>query len=330
MRGRTAVTLFLSILVLAAGTPGAALAGENIKFQVNTLRVDCDAGGLIQPALETDFVKPFAEDSTTIPPAAQLVIEFEGACVGDVFIERDDVILRGLGPDAAIVGEIVVLGAAKVRLEHFTQRDSEGHGIGVTRGGSIIVEDVRVRDNAGNGLSIYDHSAAWVIDSSFVGNRYSGIAMWGHASLKQSGGLRANENGFIGVFVNTGSAWDWLPTARELVTEANDNAVAGVALQFGATGWAENLTARRNGFAGLFLYASTLEARNVDLAGNSYGPRRAELVARSRLRQRGGQLLRRLRRPGYAGQSRGPRHPRQHDRAGPRRGVGLDHRLRLA
>lgn len=76
--------------------------------------VDCARGDRINAALAS-------EDTP-------LVIEFSGACAEDVRIARDDVTLRGIFADAAIIGApaaavpapaVSVSGTKRVSLEHF-------------------------------------------------------------------------------------------------------------------------------------------------------------------------------------------------------------------
>lgn len=236
MKAQFACFLFaLTLLVPAlakAQPPGPVL---------RTVQVDCAAGGTLAKALAL--------------PAHRLVIEISGACFGDVVIDRDRVTLQGVGADAALVGDpaapgpgLLVSGASEVNVTTLTIRGGDVFGIAVRRNGEVRLDRVRVVDTPLIGLLVDQGSSAVMIDSALLDLPLFGAAVFGASGLTVQGTNEFSGNGEVGLLLSDGGN---VHTQGVGLVIANDNGIAGIALQAGATGLFASVQARRNGFAGV-------------------------------------------------------------------------------
>ena len=193
-----------------------------------TIVVNCDKGDSINEALEER--------------ADKLIIKIRGTCQEDVVIERDDVTLRGVGPDATVVAEygpaIWVVAVSRITLENLTVSGGYGPGpyaSGIFLEGSsgVFVSNVTAKENK-YGLRSQGSSLT-VEDSNFVRN-IMGLHLNSGSSVVFDGEeINIHENSRVGLVVGPGSALGtrWSPGPRVLV---NDNNI-GIQFQLNSEAW---------------------------------------------------------------------------------------------
>jgi|GEM_PF-2634918 len=229
----SALVPFVGPLILEAQPPGPV---------TRTKRVDCDSGGDLAAALAL--------------PAQKLVIEISGTCLGDLRIERDHVTLRGVTPGATVEGDpsipgptIFLLGARDVNLEDLTITGDVA-GVALRRAAEAQLLRVQITQTAAVGLQIEQASSVVFVDSASTGHGAFGLAVFGESGLTVQGSANLSGNGAFGLLMSDGAS---LHTQGVGQMVANDNGIAGVSLQAGASGLFPSVEARRNGFAGLDL-----------------------------------------------------------------------------
>lgn len=205
------------VLVLLLAGPVAALAG-----QAKLVRVDC-AKATLQDALERN--------------ADELIVEFEGVCVEDVVIRRDHTTLRGLAPDATIVGSqgppgldaagVVVAGASDVTLSDFLVRDGR-RGVVIRGGGAVRLERLTLQGHSREGLLLIEGGDATAEDCAALGNTTFGVGVWDASSLRVRSTLVARGSS-VGLLVSTGGS---VTTSIGSRIEADDNSF-GIVSQLG-------------------------------------------------------------------------------------------------
>lgn len=178
------------VLALSASVAGEPLVPPPAK-DLAWIAVDCDAGDRLGAVL--------AAHRATVP----LAIEFSGTCAEDVTVRRDDVSIRGAGPDAAVVGGITVTGASRVRFADFTVRESNGAGILAQRGASVDLERVLTEDNYLSGVMLTDSDGRFV-DCTFLRNGLAGLHLESNSG-GVLGGETVSRDNIVGLYVATAS-----------------------------------------------------------------------------------------------------------------------------
>jgi hypothetical protein len=208
----------LAIVLLFALVPFA---------QAKTVKVDCAKGNSVNAALSST--------------AAELIVEFSGACAEDVLIDQPNVTLRGIGPDASIIGADVatdapaalnVVGGTNVVLADFTVDDQhDRRGIEAVGTAALVVERVIATGNR-HGLYVKHSASVTVRDSSFVENASDGIGIWGSSAILFSGTVSMNDNGRAGLIVSDASDASIASGGAAIAAERN---LDGVIIQTGSS-----------------------------------------------------------------------------------------------
>jgi hypothetical protein len=270
--------MLIPLFVLCAGLTTATAQEPVIDKSVplpQTITVDCDAGQSLAAALKLPGLPRYC---------GPVLIEFLGACVEDVTIARDDVTIRGIHEDAAIVGTVIIEGASRVTLDGFTVRDSMVSGLRLRGGAAVTLEHIVAQDNK-NGIFLEQASTALITDSVFRRNVVDGISVWGNSSITSDGYVEASENGRAGILISTGSGMQGLGSVL-----ANGNGVAGVAAQLGgAIQIHGSVTTNNNNYIGVYLlYEGGMHAGVLDSVGNAFAAVYVEIDCN--LLMQGGQI----------------------------------------
>ena len=235
------INIFLMSVSFLFAAWAAQPAMARWQPETRTIPVNCSRGITLEQALGI--------------PAKTLIIEIEGVCSGDVRIERDRVTLRGVTPDAALVGDagnpgavIEISGVSEINLVDLTIQGGESFGVGVRRNSEVSLERVRVVETPVIGLLLDRSSSALMIDSTIENHGLFGSALLGGSTLSVRGINEFSRNGQVGLLISDGSA---LATQGIGVVRADENGAVGVVLQVGSTGLFPSTEARRNGVAGL-------------------------------------------------------------------------------
>jgi hypothetical protein len=195
--------------------------------QAKTVKVDCAKGESLNAALSST--------------AVELIVEFSGACAEDVLIERSDVTLRGIAPDASIIGADVatdapaalsLAGGANVALTGFTVDDQhDRRGIDASSTAALVVDGVIVTGNR-HGLYLQQSASVTVRDSSFNANASDGVGIWGSSAILFSGTVSMNDNGRAGLIVSGASDASIATGGAHITAERN---LEGVIIQSGSS-----------------------------------------------------------------------------------------------
>lgn len=198
MRGKRAAWIAMGIGLMGLSAVHAlerpAVLNEGLAAgNAHTITVRCSKGETIAEALRH--------------PASSLIIRLQGVCHENAVIERDDVELVGDGPDAAVVGSVVVETAARVTLRGFTVRDTvgiESSGIGAFRGASVKLQDMVVQNAGGRGIQIFT-ATAQIQNVEVTGSGNVGLLVRG-GQAEFEGEIVCNNNRLAGISVTLSSS----------------------------------------------------------------------------------------------------------------------------
>lgn len=196
------------------------------------IAVDCDAGQRLGTVIATHRADPL------------LAIAFSGTCVEDVEIRRDDVTIRGGGPEPTVVGGISVVTARRVSFSDFTVRESSSYGISVERGSSIELDYMVVEQHYASGVYL-SQSGARLRDCQFLLNGFAGVDVENNSYAVLEGDTVSHGN-IVGFLATTGSslqAW-----SVGVPIEVSNNSV-GLGADLSATMWLSRVDVS-DGFAG--------------------------------------------------------------------------------
>lgn len=124
------------------------------KFHNRRFFVDCDRGATLTWAL--DRASRFARAE----------IMFKGTCEEVLLIDRDHLILRGVGSNPVLAGLIDVVGASNVVIKDFEIRAGEGQptgtpfgGVNAVDGSAVTVANMHIHDLSARGIRVISSSA---------------------------------------------------------------------------------------------------------------------------------------------------------------------------
>lgn len=194
----------VTVLTLAAtvvGQPGPPTSGPPVGAPAPAhllVSVDCDAGDTLTDALASR--------------AVALTIEFRGVCAEHVEIRRDQTVLRGVAPSAAISGPsstpsqpaLSIHSARGVSLDDFVVTDADSTGLWIDGGSVVDVGGLRVHDAARHG-ALVDASIVHIAASTFEDNGADGLGIWNQSTAVLAGEVRAEGNGRVGLIVSASS-----------------------------------------------------------------------------------------------------------------------------
>lgn len=262
-------TRIVNALVLAAAallfTFGQAFAGQRV--------VNCNDGDSLQEAIDA------GEGS-----AKDVDIFVTGVCVGDLFVNKDRISIRGDG-STVIDGQMRVRGADNLGLRDLTITGS-GDGI-VASVARIFMNNVHLVGNDGNGLALRHGGSIFMRNGSVMHN-HGGIGLLienGHGDLSNVevsnndvDGIVVNVNGnltMVGGSVNlheqgTGITVNLSGSVELEGVSVNYNMV-GISVAHGSAAAINDSTITENADVGMTVESGTVRLNHVEISGNRAG-----------------------------------------------------------
>ena len=264
----TGVALF--VLFVGAAAPAAAqpIPPEGPAINPSIYKVPAGAKTV---AVDCDDTKQTLAAAVADRTAGDLNVVFSGTCREYVYLNRDNVAIRGKDSTATIIGGIEITGSRRVLLEGFTCRDTtqQEYCIGAIAGSSVTLHNMKVANASIRGV-LYLHSVG-IIDGLTVEKTGSTSILVRGSNVQMEGEL---------TFLNTIEGCVVIDNVSSVFSKGGAltarNCAVGIVVQSNSNFYAPfaNFTLNANSFAGLMLltqgtfsYGGTVTAKNNTRAG---------------------------------------------------------------